>query len=124
MNDGPNSVNFGPTSDDEMMVMIMMYVTDTTGLATDLDVPPGVAPGVLNISPNPSTGQVNINVPGFDEWLTLKVYDVTGKVVFQTSFQGPANSIDLSAYNSSMYFIRVQDLNGKIDKTKRIILTD
>ena len=124
INDGPTSVNFGPTSDDEMMVLILMYVTDTTGLTTDVEIPNGVAPGILKLSPNPTTGQVNINVPGFEEWLTLKVYDVTGKVVFQTSFRGSTHSIDLSAYNSSMYFIRVQDLHGKVDLIERIILLD
>ncbi|MCF8239529.1 MAG: T9SS type A sorting domain-containing protein [Saprospiraceae bacterium] len=124
INDGPNSVNFGPTSNDEMMVLIMMYVTDTTGLTTDLDLPNGVAPGILNVSPNPTTGQVNINVPDIEEWLTLKVYDVTGKVVFQTSFQGPTNCIDLSAYNSSMYFIRVSDLHGLFNQVERVILLE
>ena len=39
MTDPP--VNFGPTSDDEMMVLIMMYVTDTTGIDHGCDIPNG-----------------------------------------------------------------------------------
>lgn len=124
INDGPTSVNFGPTSDDEMMVLIMMYVTDTTGLTTDLDIPNGVAPGILKIGPNPTTGQVTIQVPGLEKWLTLQVYDVTGKPVYRSSFQGPAHSLDLAALEPGMYFIQVRDLNGRFNRTKRIILLE
>ena len=37
LNDGPSPVWFGATSDDEMMVLVMMYLTDTTGLISNTE---------------------------------------------------------------------------------------
>ncbi len=124
INDGPNPVNFGPTSNDEMMVLIMMYVTDTTGLTTDLDIPKGIPPGILNIAPNPTSGHVGIQVPGFENWLTVQVYDPVGTPVIQTSFQGPSHAIDLSGLDPGLYFIQVRDLHGQFNRVKRIILIE
>lgn len=123
-NDGPTSVNFGPTSDDEMMVLIMMYVTDTTGLATDLDLPNGLAPGVLKMTPNPTKGMITFQVPGYSDWLQLRMFDPTGKTTFTTSFQGPETTVDLTGVKPGFHFVRVTDLSGTIDLIERVILLE
>ncbi|MEZ5033320.1 MAG: T9SS type A sorting domain-containing protein [Saprospiraceae bacterium] len=121
INDGPTSVNFGPTSDDEMMVLIMMYVTDTTGLTTDLDLPNGVAPGILKMTPNPTKGLITFQVPGYTDWLQLRMFDPTGKTTFTTSFQGPETTVDLSGIKPGFHFVRVTNPSRTIDLIERVI---
>ncbi|MCH8319033.1 MAG: T9SS type A sorting domain-containing protein, partial [Bacteroidetes bacterium] len=68
-NQGPNSwVTFGLTSDDEMMIMIPMFVTDTTGLANaEPYVPPNSSPiAIDDIATTDSAVAVVIDVQAND----------------------------------------------------------
>jgi len=83
----------------------------------------------LNIYPNPSTGQVNIQ---FDlvqsAHIRFEVYDVNGNRVFENPEQayvsGQNNlSVNLSNLSSGIYFIH-QYRNGKQEQSRRIVLLD
>jgi hypothetical protein len=76
--------------------------------------------GILSAHPNPSTGMVWVsNAAGGS--VTITVYDVSGKQVFQ---QGSSSSInipvDLSHLNAGTYLLRVQDPNS--DRRASLVL--
>lgn len=73
----------------------------------------------LSISPNPTTGLVNIQVGKADERIsTVTITDAQGKVVF-TSSNG-SKRIDLSHLSAGLYFYRIQSsestITGKLIK--------
>lgn len=72
----------------------------------------------ISIFPNPSTGSVNIVFEGANE-KTVEVLDLSGKVLF-TGKMTSKLSIDLSAYDSGIYFISIS--NESFSNVKRIVL--
>ncbi|WP_271766333.1 Calx-beta domain-containing protein [Aquimarina algiphila] len=62
----------------------------------------------IRIYPNPTAGEVNINIP-----LNLVlVYNVTGKKVFETK----NNSFSIANLPTGIYFIRIKTINGSIER--------
>lgn len=89
VNNGPQTVRWGPTSQDEMMVLGVFYVTDTTGLQVtasrhDLSVPS------LQVFPNPARDQITFQTPG-EEPGVLRIYDLQGRLIHQKPLQGFEN---------------------------------
>ena len=84
-NTGPNDVMWGLTSDDEMMVFVLMYLDDTTGLGAGGSVSaiaPNTTPKGLNIYPNPFNRAAIINLPFIEgNTCTLELYDILGNKV-------------------------------------------
>jgi hypothetical protein len=84
-----------------------------------------IQPSGITISPNPTTGPVNITFnlhePGS---ILIKVYDQSGKVITQeqkSNFSGQYfTRIDLSNQPSGIYFVRITE-NGKEIKTEKIV---
>lgn len=70
------------------------------------------------ISPNPSTGVVNISGLDSDE-KTVQVLDLYGKIIF-TSEMTSELSIDLSAFNAGIYFVSVS--SESTSSVKRVVL--
>ena len=72
----------------------------------------------LSLSPNPSTGLVNITT-GLERAYNVCVYDMVGiKVLSKDAFRD--GTIDLTSLPSGMYFISVD--NGRDRLTKRIVI--
>ncbi len=71
--------------------------------------------GTLNAYPNPTSGQVTINVP---EVSSLSIVGADGKVLFEKNVKGNP-VIDLSAYVPGIYTIRVRTLDCV--RTARIV---
>jgi hypothetical protein len=63
----------------------------------------------FNLSPNPTKGIVNINNTNGE---VVKVYTINGLLLFKTN----ASVIDLSAYSSGVYFVKMGDKMGKVIK--------
>ncbi len=73
-------------------------------------------PNSFNISPNPSTGIINLS--GFQNPIGLEITDITGKTIY-TSEHGPLAAplqIDLSGFNKGIYFIRIKTENNNYSK--------
>ena len=62
------------------------------------------------IYPNPATDQVTIvGIPNS----TLRIYDITGKMMMTTTIQDNQETINVSHLNSGIYFLELQDKNTK-----------
>ncbi len=76
----------------------------------------------IEVFPNPSNGEFVVELKPADE-LTLKVSDVQGKVIFETTFnnvdKGELESINISEFANGFYYVQQQDGNGTY--TKKII---
>ena len=89
VNNGSQTVRWGPTSQDEMMVLGVFYVSDTTGLHVTTSRQDGVIPGLM-VYPNPAKDHVTFQIP-VDEPGILRIYDLQGRIIHQKAFQGSAN---------------------------------
>jgi len=86
VNNGPDTVRWGPTSEDEMMVAAIWYVNDLEGIdttATQIAKEPktDVTKG-FSVYPNPSSGRFNITYRLKEEAnVRIQLYDMFGKKV-------------------------------------------
>jgi PKD repeat protein len=75
-----------------------------------------------DVSPNPSTGQLNITAKSAIE-KEIEVYDVLGNLVYTQTFTGTSTSADLTALEKGVYFLRItENVQGGKTATKRIVL--
>ncbi len=63
----------------------------------------------VTISPNPTNGVLRITA---DDNYTVNVFDITGKVIETVQMTGNSAVIDLSSYNSGVYFVRLNNEKG------------
>ncbi|HYG15665.1 MAG TPA: T9SS type A sorting domain-containing protein, partial [Bacteroidia bacterium] len=74
--------------------------------------PPLSGPG-YTIYPNPFSEQINIQVPGeyAGKEITLKLYDITGRIVLEKNNDGPHNTeiqLDTEMLPKGIYILTVQ----------------
>lgn len=72
----------------------------------------------FKVYPNPTSSVVTISTEGFDAY-KLKVTDVTGKVIVTKEFSGAENTLDISSYNTGVYFFEINS-NNKSETIKII----
>ena len=73
-------------------------------------------------TPNPSNGQVTINLKNWDEKeIDLNVYDMMGKNVLFTNISADKTKLDLSYLSSGAYIISLGYHCGSIDSFKLLI---
>lgn len=115
INDGDSPVWFGPTSDDEMMVMVLMYVEDTTGLeiATTGIFDTEYSLQNVEIAPNPTAGSTFITLPPDAGLCEIELTDITGKVVFKTTGRDNRVEITRDATAKGVYLYRVTAQDGR-----------
>ncbi len=120
VNDGPEPVWWGPTSDDEMMVMVVMYTRDTTGVVSGIhDLPHPI--DQVAVFPNPVQQTATINMPAGINELAFYLFDATGKqVLYQPDVAASNYTIDRANLPSGMYFFKLQDSDGRT-KTGKIL---
>ncbi|UPQ80795.1 T9SS type A sorting domain-containing protein [Flavobacterium azooxidireducens] len=71
----------------------------------------------FSISPNPTSGNVNIN--GIDNLqFSVEIYDLTGKLMVKEKQQ---SQIDLSAFQNGIYFIKIRNNQTNTSVVKKII---
>lgn len=76
----------------------------------------------MRVYPNPAVGSVNVELAkGLGENATVSVYDMTGKLLYnkQHNLSTGRASIDISAFNSGVYSIKVQ--TDETTYTKQLI---
>ena len=125
INDGPEPVQWGPTSDDEMMLFGLFYVTDTTGLNLNLttstkEIDP-IFEGV-KVFPNPMQHQATILLPTELGQVDLYLYDMLGKQVKQLSNNGNAYiRLEKGLLPKGMYLFTLKDEQGRMYSDKIIV---
>jgi hypothetical protein len=123
VNNGPSPVSFGPTSDDEMMVMIMMYTTDTTGVTPTSTEAPNAQPSAVSVFPNPSADQVYVDWKGAGERLTFQLFDLQGRPVFSKQLDAVAGraALRLPDLPPGVYPYKVQEAGGRWGAGKLVL---
>jgi hypothetical protein len=117
MNDGPSSVNFGPTSDDEMMVLIAFYTESPLVLDTDED-DDVLAEKNMMVSPNPTSEKAYITIPGVTELQHLRLFDLSGRqLVHLQNLSGDFFELDLKTLPAGLYLI---DADGRKEKVLKV----
>ncbi len=71
----------------------------------------------VTIYPNPSTGIFNIVS---QQNVSVEIYDLLGKLVYNQSLVSGTNNIDISNFNAGVYLLKVTDANGNLETHKLI----
>lgn len=114
VNDGPEPVWFGPTSDDEMMVMVLMFTLDSAGVQVvpTREVP--VETEVLSLSPQPASDWVQIAAPrGFISG-ELTLFDVTGRQVMRKPVMEQRIRLERGNWPAGLYLYQLEDDAGRV----------
>jgi hypothetical protein len=127
VNNGPGPVQFGLTSDDEMMVLVMMYVNDTTGVVFDqtTSIEDLVDPlDAIKVFPNPVTSEFNMQLPADIGAVNVSIIDMLGRPIYQINdWQSTTLSIPRQDWASGMYLYRVEDRSGNVN-TGKVLISD
>ena len=76
----------------------------------------------ISLYPNPTTGTVNITLPNSESKLSLSIYNITGRKVYEEN-ELTGNSIkqiDMSANSKGVYLLNIR--NNEFNKTFKLIL--
>lgn len=76
---------------------------------------------VISISPNPTTGLVNCQVKGEFTGLNLILVNSNGQQLAENKILSPNFVIDLSVYSNGTYYVVIQNGNGLIKQTVKIL---
>ncbi|MCB0644190.1 MAG: T9SS type A sorting domain-containing protein [Phaeodactylibacter sp.] len=120
VNDGPQNVWFGPTSDDEMMVAIMMFTMDSTGVVISKTEEPVSGPGLsLRVQPNPMQESVLIALPENLGAVQVQLFDLLGRECLRLNeVQGQMIELQRGELQAGLYILRIEDAAGKWGTTK------
>jgi hypothetical protein len=73
--------------------------------------------------PNPSNGEITLTIPENQGELELFVYDVAGRVVYDTKELTSPGTIQLpEKLTAGVYFIELRNKKEKLGKIKQLIL--
>lgn len=117
VNDGPVPVSFGPTSDDEMMVLIAFYTESPVTVGNQN--PEAQASGnQILVSPNPTLGSTRFKLPeGLESVRLFRLFNLTGQELMrQTDLQGNNFDLDLTRLAPGFYFFDADGIQGKIER--------
>jgi len=127
VNTGPNNpVTWGITSEDEMMIMVITYVTDTTGLPDAPTAPTTIGENDFSINdnikiyPNPFSNETTLELP--DKELTFILYNVLGKEVKRIeNIHSPKIIIGRGNLSGGIYFYKIIEESYTLSTGKLII---
>lgn len=80
-------------------------------LATSVEEPTlGTEPSLINVYPNPNNGNFQLLMGSFEgEKAQVNVFDVSGRVVLQSSFQNAPREFQFSGLSKGYYLLRIGD---------------
>ncbi|TXB66995.1 T9SS type A sorting domain-containing protein [Vicingus serpentipes] len=87
----------------------------TITLVEDLDLDFSV-----EVYPNPATDFINLSLENYNGF-TLHLFDVTGKILNQSTLKSPKTSVNVSEYPKGMYLLTLTNQKDKKIKTYQII---
>ncbi len=75
----------------------------------------------VSVYPNPTKGMVNIELPGNNLPVTIKVMDINGRIIKESRYNGEAKMIfDISEMQNGIYLLQLNTISG--NNFRRIIL--
>jgi hypothetical protein len=72
------------------------------------------------ISPNPTSGNLSIQIPAYKRELDLAVHTIAGKCVIRTKIVAENTQLDLGTLSSGMYLVSV--IGGGVSRTTRVVV--
>lgn len=123
INNGPNPVQFGVTSDDEMMVLVAMYTSDTTGLSVvtateDLETPLND----IKVYPNPMISYTTFSLPRDLGTVDITLYDLLGRAIRRyQNIEDLEFTIDRTGLEQGMMIYQIEDRKGRMISGKLLI---
>ncbi len=83
-----------------------------------------LAKGVLGVYPNPSDGIVMINAQNGASAIKVRVYSITGSIVFNKEYSGGGNTteLDLTGLNKGIYIIETTNNNTNEKRRGKVII--
>ncbi len=77
-------------------------------------------PGLSDIKmyPNPASSVLFVDAPSLEDTAEVKMYDLTGNLVLETTLQGQASRIDVSGLTGGIYLVEVITANER--NTRRV----
>ncbi len=90
---------------------VVVTVTTITALENDAYLNENI-----EIYPNPATDNLFVNLSKVNGSKSMKMMDMFGKVVFESSNQSSVN-VDMSNLNKGMYIVQIQSESGKLSRT-------
>jgi len=123
INTGPVPVGWGPTSDDEMMVLVMMYTEDTTGLDMNTSIlNPKDFVENIKVYPNPMSDFATVEVPDEISNVTFILFNSMGQQIRRREkITDKTFTFAKKDIPKGIYFFRVEGENGKFG-TGRIVI--
>lgn len=116
INDGPEDVIFGVTSDDEMQLYTTYFLKDTTGLElgnpTTISEPIDETKNRFLVYPNPSSEELYFGLMDSDfNAVDIEVYDSKGSQKLQQAFNPRKSTVgvNVSSWTPGIYFYRAID---------------
>lgn len=127
INDGPENVGFGLTSDDEMMVMMYFYVDDTTGLnlpAQPVAIDELPESNDIKIYPNPARDEFYIYLPGTENKNAfISLFDMNGDLIYSAAAENKnIITIPTTDLPRGIYMVSIQNESGDRIRNEKIIL--
>ena len=125
VNEGPNPVTFGLTSDDEMMVLVLMYTTDTVGVVFES---PTATEEVYNpleaieVYPNPMNAQSTFLLPEGIGKVDFNLFNLLGQPIRRIeNIDDQSILLERGDLTSGMYLYRIEDKNGRFVSGKIMV---
>ncbi len=117
INDGPVPVNFGPTSDDEMMVLIAFYTEHPIAVGAD-EPDAQLYDNQILVSPNPVMGSTIFTLPqGVESLRMFRIFNLAGQEVLRRNdLNGRSFELDLSPLTPGVYFFDADGRRGKLQR--------
>lgn len=76
-----------------------------------VEVPEALAAIELSFFPNPTSGQLTIQLHSFAENTSISIFDVSGSLVHALPLTSPITRVDASGWPSGIYFIELTTVN-------------
>jgi hypothetical protein len=114
VNDGPSPVWFGPTSSDEMMVLVIMYTEGSEGviIADAKETKAELDPVVM--SPNPISTEGTLQLPASGAPFHIQITDALGRVVMQLEdIRDQQVTIPRRNLPAGLYRYRIENTEGQ-----------
>jgi len=79
---------------------------------------PGIA--TASVFPNPSSGLINVKIPGLIGSGYLEIFNLSGQLIYSTTLENESTPVDVSSFARGTNFLHIT-LNGRILTSKVVI---
>jgi hypothetical protein len=92
-----------------------LRITDWQGNSTYSNIQKvwkGPSRTLIQLSPNPVSGILNISIPEFDKTLSISIFHSNGQFIQEILTTNNIERLDVSKYPSGQYYVRITTLDG------------